>query len=144
MDPVEADTALDLDAAWIAGLRASWLDLIDLAVFGQITSPTLHVTGKLQKRTLELGERLRAFAQDRRWIPQPRERMKNALATAIALRETRDALRTLEPALDAGPARYAFAAALARFDAMLETHLPRLERAWAAILDRPLREPADE
>lgn len=144
MEPVEARTARDLDAAWIAGLRAAWLELIDLAVFGQITSPTLHVTGKVQKRTLELGERLRAFAQDRRWIPKPREQIKNALATAIALRETRDALRALEPALGAGPARDAFATALARFDATLETHLPRLERGWAAILDQPPREPADE
>lgn len=144
MEPGEVGSALDLDAAWIGSLRAAWLTLIDHAVFGQITSPTLHVTGKVQKRTLELGERLRAFAQDRRWIPQPREQVKNALATAIALRETLDALRALEPALGAGPPRNAFALALSHFDATLEAHLPRLERSWAAMLDRPAREPADE
>ncbi len=144
MEPGEVGNALDLDAAWIGALRAAWLALIDLAVFGQITSPTLHVTGKVQKRTLELGERLRAFAQDRSWIPQPREQVKNALATAIALRDTLDALRALEPALGAGPPRTAFATALTHFDATLAAHLPRLDRRWAAILDRPLREPVDE
>jgi hypothetical protein len=92
LDPVEVDRALALDAAWAGRLRAMWLDLAAVAVFGDLRAAHVGALPRLRKQVLDAGERLRAVLADRAWIPRPRERLKNALASALALREALDAL----------------------------------------------------
>ncbi|PKY12234.1 hypothetical protein B1757_00365 [Acidithiobacillus marinus] len=67
--------------------RQDWLKLMDLAVWGDLRSQQIGLAGKLRKRVLEFGERLRSYASDRSWIPHPREQIKNALSSSLQLRE---------------------------------------------------------
>lgn len=69
-------------------LKTEWLALIELAVWGDIKSEKLGAVSKLRKRILDLGERLRSVSNDREWIPQPRERLKNLLGSCLNLRDT--------------------------------------------------------
>jgi hypothetical protein len=135
LDPTEADRALRLDADWAARLRAMWLDLVASAVFGDLRAPRVGALPRLRKQVLEAGERLRAVTADRAWIPQPRERLKNALASALALREALDALETAAREID-GADGAAFRATLAGLrTAALEELAPRANE-WAGLLDR--------
>jgi hypothetical protein len=138
LDAAQVDASLALDAAWIAGLRKRWLELIDAAVWEDPALPRLGDAPRLRKRLLELGERLHGLAADRAWIPHPRERLKSALAAALGLRETLAAVETLL----AVTAPDTVAATLRRdFDALcsqIDQKLPALENAWARLLDAQL------
>lgn len=135
LDPAEVDRALALDAAWVAHLEARWLELIAIAVFGALRGPHVGALPRLRKQVLDAGERLRALAADRAWIPRPRERLKNALASALALREALDALdaaaREIEGADGAG-----LRAALGELHAAALDPLAARANEWAALLDR--------
>jgi hypothetical protein len=135
LDAGEVDRALRLDADWAARLRVLWLDLASNAVFGDLRAPRVGVLPRLRKQVLDAGERLRALIADRAWIPQPRERLKNALASALALRETLDALESAAREVD-GADGAAFRATLAALRAAALDELAPRANAWAALLDR--------
>ena len=90
LDAEAVDRAIACDADWLAALRRDWLALADLAVWGGAQSSRLGALPRLRKRIMELGERLASLGAPRGWIPQPRERVKSVLATAIAARELLD------------------------------------------------------
>ena len=135
LDADAVDRALACDAGWLAALRRDWLVLADLAVWGGAQSSKLGALPKLRKRIMELGERLVSLGAARGWIPQPRERLKSALATAIAARELLEQCAQALAELDAGEAHDELAAALQvisrRARAPLDEHAAR----WAALLD---------
>jgi hypothetical protein len=87
LEAESVDRALACDARWLQALRHDWLALMELAVWGGLASARLGALPRLRRRMLDLGERLAALGASRDWIPQPRERLKSALATALAVRE---------------------------------------------------------
>ena len=135
LDAAEVDRALALDPAWAARLRAHWLDLAAAAVFGVLRGPQVGALPRVRRQVLDAGERLRALLADRAWIPRPRERLKNALASALALREALDALETAAEAIEGDDAA-AFRAALAGLRAVALDEAARRADDWAALLDR--------
>jgi hypothetical protein len=135
LDPAEVDRALALDTDWAARLRAMWLDLAAGAVFGDLRAPRVGALPRLRKQVLDAGERLRALTADRAWIPQPRERLKNALASALALRETLDGLASAARELG-GADGEAFRATLAGLRAAALDEIAPRANEWAALLDR--------
>jgi hypothetical protein len=135
LDAEEADRALALDPAWAAQLRALWLELAAAAVFGALRGPHVGALPRLRKQVLDAGERLRALFADRAWIPQPRERLKNALASALALREALDALEAVAQEIK-GEDTAAFRAALAGLRTATLDKVARYANEWAALLDR--------
>jgi hypothetical protein len=139
LDPVEVDRALALDAAWAGRLRAMWLDLAAVAVFGDLRAAHVGALPRLRKQVLDAGERLRAVLADRAWISRPRERLKNALASAIALREALDALEPATRELDGGDAAPLRAALAGLRAAALDEIAPRANE-WATLLDRRARD----
>ncbi|MCZ7566699.1 MAG: hypothetical protein M5U08_25210 [Burkholderiales bacterium] len=132
----EIDRALALDAAWAERARAAWLTMMALAVFGDLKGRRIGGVPRLRKQALDSGERLRAALADRDWIPQPRERLKNALATAIALSDALDELTDAAGALDGGADRGAFCDAVAALRVQTMDELGPRANAWAALLDR--------
>jgi hypothetical protein len=136
LDPAETDAALALDAETRAAARAAWLRLADIAVFGELRAPAIGALPRLRKRVLDLGERLRALFADRAWIPQPRERLKNALASAIGVRDALAALRAEAAPVDAGADAGALRAELAALDAALAPVLVARANTWATLLAR--------
>jgi len=143
MSPEAVERALAMDRAWLDRLRANWLALADCAVFADLTSSRLGALGKLRRRVLETGERLRSLGADRGWIPHPRERLKNALASALGLREALDELRRASGAVDGGADRELFVAKLETLVDAVDERLAQFECAWAALLDTQYRDPAE-
>jgi hypothetical protein len=144
LDADTVDRALACDAGWLAALRRDWLALADLAMWGGAQSSKLGALPRLRKRIMELGERLAALGAPRGWIPQPRERLKSALATAIAARELLEQCAQALAELEPGTAQDALAAALT--DLSRRAHAPLDEHAtrWAALLDSQLGQDNEE
>lgn len=82
-----AEEMLALDAQWIDALRCGWLELIKTTVWSELHGARPGAIGRLRKRALEIGERLRSLAAARDWIPRPRERLKSARACALGMDE---------------------------------------------------------
>jgi len=138
LDADAVDLALACDAEWLAGLRRDWLALADLAVWGGAQSSRLGALPKLRKRITELGERLAGLGAPRGWIPQPRERLKSALATAIAAGELLEQCGQLIAELEPGAARDELDAALAALSRRTRGRLDQQAARWAELLDSQL------
>ena len=134
MDDRAAEGALALDAGWVDALRRAWLALMDEAVWAEIRGVRPGLTGRVRRRALEVGERLRSLTASRDWIPRPRERLKNALASALnveeALAATAQDMRELQ-----GPDVARLEQALSHLRSVLDERLPGLKARWAALLD---------
>lgn len=135
LDPAEVDRSLALDAAWIARLESLWLELIAVAVFGDLRGPRVGALPRLRKQVLDAGERLRALVADRGWIPRPRERLKNALASALALREALETLAAAVQEIEGDDAAALRGALQALRAVAIDESAPRANE-WAALLDR--------
>jgi hypothetical protein len=133
-----------LDPDFARELRRHWSHLIDLAVFGDLKSSRIGAMPRLRKRTLEAGERLRALGASREWIPHPREQIKNALASALHLRESLDQLESAAAELDGGADLAAFRGELAGLRDVVLARLPAMENRYAALLDAEYRQQPDE
>ena len=144
LDADAVDRALVCDADWLTGVRRDWLALADLAVWGGAQSAKLGALPKLRKRIMELGERLAGLGAPRGWIPQPRERLKSALATAIAAGELLEQCAQAIAELDAGAARDELAAALAALSRRTRARLDEHAARWAELLDSQLAPDKEE
>lgn len=134
MNEYEVTTALALDAAWVAALRAGSVALLELAVWGDVTSSRLGAVARLRKRALELADRLRAVTADRGWIPRPREQLKNALASALAARDALNAVENSVREIDGGRDLVVLKQQLDKLASELD-RLNELGSRWATLLD---------
>ncbi|MEK6592216.1 MAG: hypothetical protein AABZ67_03945 [Pseudomonadota bacterium] len=139
MDNEAIKQALALDAEWKGRARQSWLILMDLAVWGNLSSSRLGIIARVRKRTLEVGEKLKSLTGDRNWIPHPRERLKNALASALHLNDSLNELARVAGELDNGADLGAFGANLAELRHLVQGLAP-LELRWAQLLDSQYRD----
>ncbi|MBI4194528.1 MAG: hypothetical protein HY526_05555 [Betaproteobacteria bacterium] len=142
MDADEIAGALAIDPAWERAARGGWLALMDLAVWADLRSSRMGATARLRKRVFEVGERLKSVVARPDWIPHPRERLKNALASALHLRRCLEDVFSAAQALDAGADRDAFGARLGDLMRVVEGLAP-LEKRWAELLDAQYREDGD-
>ena len=134
MDEQAVDESLVLDGECERTARASWLALLDLAVWGDLKSAGLGTLPKVRRRALDAGERLRSMFAPRDWIPHPRERLKNALASLSNLRRSLEELEWATAQLDGGEDLDRFRGRCAELRNALEQLTPAAER-WAAFLD---------
>lgn len=135
IDAAEADAALALDGPWREAVRAAWTRSAELAVFGDLRAATIGALPRLRKRMLDLGERLRALCAARDWIPQPRERLKNALASAIGARDALAEVRDQAAGLTGADAPL-FRAELEALASALDPVVGERANTWAALLAR--------
>jgi hypothetical protein len=84
---------------------------------------------------LDLGERLRSVLAAREWIPQPRDQLKNALASALSLRESLAQVEAGAAEIDGGADLDALRAELAAMASALAALAPRMN-VWAGLLAR--------
>jgi len=139
MDNEAIKQALALDAAWTSRARQVWLTLMDLAVCGDLSSPRLGTMGRVRKRTLDVGEKLKSLTGDRNWIPHPRERLKNALASALHLNDSLNELERIAADLGNGADLGTFGKNLAELRHLVHGLAP-LEQQWAKLLDSQYRD----
>lgn len=134
-DPAQVDAALEFDPAWTADLRIRWQMMITIAVWDGLEADQLGAAPRLRKRLLEFGERMKSLVVSRQWIPHPRERIKSALAAALALRETLAAIDGALPGLRPGADATRMTAAFLALRTLLENELQKRETVWAQMLD---------
>ena len=139
MDNEAVKRALMIDPGWGCRARQAWLAAMALAVCGDVRSSRLGVTARIRKRVLEVGERLKSLSADRNWIPHPREQLKNALASALNLRNSLSELERAAGDLESGADLEAFIAGLSKLREVVEQIAP-LENQWAQLLDSQYRE----
>lgn len=138
LDPREVDAAIAIDAAWADGVRVRWTALMQLAVFGDLKPGRIGALARFRRKVLDAGEKLRALLAPRDWIPQPRERLKSALACVIGFNESLVPVEADAGALEGNDAQ-ALRATLAELRADANA-LTERANAWAALLDRPAEE----
>jgi hypothetical protein len=136
LDSKEVARALALDPAWAAALRSQWSRLIEIAVFGDLKSQRLGALPRLRKKALDCGEKLRSLLAPRDWIPQPREQLKNALASALALEQSLADLETGAAELEGGADLEAYRAAISELATTARDELRVRSNEWASLLDR--------
>jgi hypothetical protein len=136
LEPEEVARALELDGAWAEQLRNQWLGLMDLAVFGDLKSKRLGALSRLRKKVLDGGEKLRSLLADRDWIPQPREQLKNALASALALEQALAELEMGARELEGGADLEAYRAVVSELCNAARDELRIRSNEWAWLLDR--------
>lgn len=142
MDGEAVEQALAFAPAWARRARQTWLGLMDLAVWGDLASSRLGAVGRVRKRALEVGEKLKSLTGDRSWIPHPREQLKNALASALHLKDSLDELARLAGDLDRGADLEALRSVLAELRRLVQELAP-LEQRWAQLLDSQYRDAQD-
>jgi len=135
LDRGDVEAALVLDAAWADGVRRHWTSLVALAVLGDLKTQRLGALPRFRRKVLDLGERLRSVLADREWIPQPRDQLKNALASALSLRESLAQVEAGAAEIDGGADLDALRAELAAMASALAALEPRMN-AWAGLLAR--------
>ena len=141
---MDAPEDVALPAELMAQAQAQWMTLMTVAVWGDLKSEQLGLLGKLRKRILDLGERLKSLDGDRAWIPKRRERIKNLLGSCLS---ARDALLQAERAAqgvtggrDIGKLSEAFVALHRLITSELQGH----ENAWAETLQALNKEALQE
>lgn len=139
MDSEAVRQALAIDPGWVRSARRAWLALMELAVWGDLGSSRLGVMPRVRKRVLEVGEKFKSLIADRTWIPHPREQIKNALASVLALKDSLSELERTAASLDGGADRDAFIEGLGELRRLVASIAP-LEGRWAQLLDSQYRE----
>ncbi len=122
------------DPELLAQLKGHWLALMEIAVWGDIKSDKLGATGKLRKRILDLGERLRSLGADRDWIPHKRERLKNLLGSCLSMRDTLLLAERTAQDLTGGADLDALTGRLIALHTIVMTELQGQENLWAEAL----------
>ncbi|MHB8266610.1 MAG: hypothetical protein ACYDC7_11910, partial [Acidithiobacillus ferrivorans] len=139
-DPAALQAAVALDADLRDRWRREWGLLMDLAVWGDLRSGQIGLTGKLRKRVLEFGERLRSYGNDRSWIPHPREQIKNALSTSLQMRESLEKLSEIAEQFNDGADLAALRAVWKAISAALMADVVTREGLLVQLLNQQYQE----
>lgn len=132
----EGDSSLlHLDPAWRERVKTTWLRLMEIAVWGELRGGPVGTQPRLRKRLLDLGERWRSLFNDRDWIPHRRERLKNALGSALALRESFGLLERVSAEVEDRGDGGEFRRLLATLHDDVEIRLREHENRWAVALE---------
>lgn len=135
MSPEELDRLLALDPAWRAEVRDRWRGLMDLVVWGDLQTAQAGSLTRLRKRALDLGERWRSFFNPRDWIPQPRERLKNALGSALAVRDSLALFERAAREVQGGRDHPELTQLVAELQRAVSGPLLDLQNRWATALE---------
>ncbi|MHB1586119.1 MAG: hypothetical protein ACYCRH_05000 [Acidiferrobacteraceae bacterium] len=136
MTPVEIGQLLTLDEAWKTEVRGHWLRLLDLLVWGDVKGSSLGAASRVRKRALELGEKWRSVFNSREWIPQPRDQIKSALASASSLRDSLLLLERAAKEIEGGADFAEFEQLLIALHKAVTGPLRERETEWANALER--------
>ena len=139
-NPAAVHAAVGLDADLRDRWRREWGLLMDLAVWGDLRSGQIGLAGKLRKRALEFGERLRSYGSDRSWIPHPREQIKNALSTSLQMRESLEKLSEIAEQFNDGADLAAFRTVWRAISAALMADIVTREGLLVQLLNQQYQE----
>ncbi|MHB8253181.1 MAG: hypothetical protein ACYDEV_05660 [Acidiferrobacter sp.] len=131
----EQNASIGPDPELIVRLKKQWLVLIEAAVWGDIKCDKIGVIGKLRKRILDLGERLKSLESDRAWIPRERERLKNLLGSCLSMRDALLLVERTAQDLTGGGDMETLTQSLINLHAAVMSDLQKQENGWAQALE---------
>lgn len=131
---------LEFEPAWQAEIQEDWQRLMEIAVWGELKSSNIGALPKLRKRLLDVGEKWRSLFNDRGWIPRPRERLKNALGSALSLHDSTALLERAAKDIEGGADYAEFSQLLIKLNETVVGPLREKENTWATMLDAVNRE----
>ncbi len=140
-DPDRVNASFAFEEGILQTLRQEWIELLDVAVFGDIRANKLGAIDRLRKRLLECGEGLHSLTNDRSWIPHPREQIKSAMGSSVKLRDTLLGLERAAQTLNGGVDFPAFEKKLLHFRHTLLKLIENHENQWASLLDEQYNDP---
>lgn len=120
----------------IREIRHRWQRLMDAVTWEALHSQQIGQLTRLRKRVLDLGEKLHSLVADKAWIPSPRDRIKTALATALAAEEALQHVRTQLQGLEDNAAARTTAQISQDLEQAVIQRLARRKQQWAAWLDQ--------
>lgn len=135
MNPEQVAASFAFDSQHLDELKALWLELIALSLWGELKSPKMGAYNRLNKRLLEVAENVRSFANDRRWIPHPREQVKGAMGAALNLRDSLQQLDLAVKVFEDGADFAVFEQKYLYFRQHLLRFMEKHEGAWAMLLE---------
>lgn len=144
MDIEAVRQAVAIDPARQDSLQHRWMALMDTSLWGRVKSSRLGAISRLRRRVLEVGEKLVSLCAVRDWIPHPREQLKNALGSSLALKDALAQLHRAAGDIDGGEDAGHFSTQLAALEQELAAWLPELENRWATLLDTQYEESEDD
>ena len=143
-DETQVERSFDFDQAQVTDLRARWLQLIEISVWGDLKSTNIGALPRLRKRMLELGEHLRSLLTRRDWLSQPREQVKSAMASSVNLREALLNLERAAKLVNGGDDFARFERGLLDFRQRLLRLMEKHEMQWGELLEQQYDEPVDD
>ena len=143
-DETQVERSFDFDPAQVTDLRARWLQLIEISVWGDLKSTNIGALPRLRKRMLELGEHLRSLLTRRDWLSQPREQVKSAMASSVNLREALLNLERAAKLVNGGDDFARFERGLLDFRQRLLRLMEKHEMQWGELLEQQYDEPVDD
>ncbi|AHK79886.1 hypothetical protein M911_12795 [Ectothiorhodospira haloalkaliphila] len=135
MDPRAVEASFEFNPETVGRLRSRWLALMETSLWGDLKTSKIGTLPRLRKRWLELGENLVSLTRDRRWIPQPRERVKGAMAASLNLRDSLLHVERSLQVLDGGEDFAAFEKDILQFRQELLQFMEHHEKAWGDLLE---------
>ena len=120
----------------IQEIRHHWQRLIDAVTWEELRCPQIGQLPRLRRRAMDLGERLRSLVADKTWIPTPRDRVKTALATALAAEEALREVQTLLQGLEDNAAARITAQISEGLAQAVRQRLEPRKQLWTDWLDR--------
>jgi hypothetical protein len=141
---LDVDAALRLDENWAVLLRARWMELVECMMFGELAASQLVAIPKARCAAFDCGERVASLLAMRNWIPRPRERLKNALASAQALREALGRFGVSVGRIDRGADRARLRGHIANLQDAIDAKLCGIEQSWAQLSDEPTGDDAQD
>ena len=134
-DQNKIKTSFDFDNDEINAIKQKWLDVIQLLMWGNVSSKKIGALPRSRKRVLEVGESFGSFISDKSWIDQPRQQLKSALGSSVKLRDSLSALKLVNKHITEGEEADIYQQQVTELDEMLMALVHKHEYQWADILD---------
>jgi len=134
-DENEIAASFAFDEEKLKQLKAHWLDVMQLLMFGDVGSKKIGALPRSRKRLLEVGESFGSFISSKTWIDQPRQQLKSALGSSVKLRDSLSALGLVNKHITEGADAENYQQEVKALELGFMTLLMHHENLWASILD---------
>jgi len=134
-DEKEVLASFEFDQNRLNDIKTKWLALVQLLMWGDVSSKKIGALPRSRKRVLEVGESFGSFIAEKTWITQPRQQLKSALGSSVKLRDSLSALSLVSKHITEGGDAEKYQHLAKELDEMLVELILEYEYKWADILE---------
>jgi len=134
-DEKEVLASFDFDQKALEQIKQKWLEVVQLLMWGDVSSKKIGALPRSRKRVLEVGESFGSFISSKNWIVQPRQQLKSALGSSVKLRDSLSALQLVNKHITEGDEAETYQQIVDELDVLLMDLITQYEYQWAELLD---------